>query len=96
MTARLYLMGHEALKIIFAHVPVLSELEFGQISPTSHSLDLLAAVETKAAPTLRIHRNTLARTLRELDLNFRALRKAERRPVRGADLRTQKKIASGN
>lgn len=50
--------------------------------------------ETKAAPTLRIHRNTLARTLRQLDLDFHALRKAERRPVRGVYLRTQKKIAS--
>jgi len=50
--------------------------------------------ETKAAPMLRIHRNTLARTLRELDLDFRALRKAGRRPVRGIDFRRQKKIAS--
>ena len=41
--------------------------------------------ETKAAPTLLIHRNTLARTLRELDPDFRALRKAERRPVRGVE-----------
>jgi len=50
--------------------------------------------ETKAALTLRIHRNTLARTLRQLNLDFHARRKAERRPVRGVYLRTQKKIAS--
>jgi Fis family transcriptional regulator, factor for inversion stimulation protein len=50
--------------------------------------------ETKAALTLRIHRNTLARTLRQLDLDFHALHRTERRPVRGVDLRTQKKIAS--
>ena len=50
--------------------------------------------ETKAALTLRIHRNTLARTLRQLDRDFHALRTAERRPVRGVYLRTQKKVAS--
>ena len=37
--------------------------------------------ETKAARVLGIHRNTLARTLRELDLDVRSLRKAERRPA---------------
>ena len=35
--------------------------------------------ETKAARALGIHRNTLARTLRYLDLDVRSLRKAERR-----------------
>ncbi|HEY6118451.1 MAG TPA: helix-turn-helix domain-containing protein [Pyrinomonadaceae bacterium] len=35
--------------------------------------------ETKAARALRIHRNTLGRTLRELNLDARSLRKAERR-----------------
>jgi Fis family transcriptional regulator, factor for inversion stimulation protein len=37
--------------------------------------------ETKAARVLGIHRNTLARTLGELDLDVRSLRKAERRPA---------------
>jgi Fis family transcriptional regulator, factor for inversion stimulation protein len=50
--------------------------------------------ESKAAPVLRMHRNTLRRTLRELDLDVRALRKLERRKVRRVDLRQQKKLAS--
>jgi Fis family transcriptional regulator, factor for inversion stimulation protein len=50
--------------------------------------------ESKAAPVLRMHRNTLRRTLRELNLDARALRKAERRQVRRVDLRQQKKLAS--
>src|SRR5437762_3240984 len=49
--------------------------------------------ETKAAYTLRIHRNTLARTFRALDLDLRALRKAERRPVRSVGSQSQKKLA---
>ena len=39
--------------------------------------------ETKAARALRVHRNTLARTLRELDLDVRSVRKAQRRLHRG-------------
>jgi len=50
--------------------------------------------ESKAAPVLRMHRNTLRRTLRQLNLDARALRKAERRQVRRVDLRQQKKLAS--
>jgi Fis family transcriptional regulator, factor for inversion stimulation protein len=37
---------------------------------------------TKAAPALRMHRNTLLRTVRELELDVRALRKAEPSRVR--------------
>jgi hypothetical protein len=36
-------------------------------------------------PKLRMHRNTFARTLSELHLDIRALRKAKRCPVRGVD-----------
>jgi Fis family transcriptional regulator, factor for inversion stimulation protein len=50
--------------------------------------------ETKAARSLRMHRNTLARTLRELDLDIRALRKTKCRPVRAVDPPGQKKLAS--
>jgi len=50
--------------------------------------------ETKAARVLRMHRNTLARTLSELDLDIRALRKTKRRPERGVDPPRQKKLAS--
>jgi len=50
--------------------------------------------ETKAARALRMHRNTLARTLSELDLDIRALRKTKRCPVRGVDPPRQKKLAS--
>ena len=49
--------------------------------------------ESKAAPILRMHRNTLRRTLRELNLDVRSLRNAERRPARSIDLRKQKKLA---
>lgn len=51
---------------------------------------------SKAAPVLRMHRNTLRRTLRELNLDICALRKAERHPARNASARTptQKKLAS--
>jgi Fis family transcriptional regulator, factor for inversion stimulation protein len=48
--------------------------------------------ETKAAPVLGIHRNTLARTLRELDLDVRSLRKAERRPAQGIVAEKHKRI----
>jgi len=50
--------------------------------------------ETKAARALRMHRNTLARALRELDLDIRALRKTARRPVRGEDRPEQKRLSS--
>ncbi len=50
--------------------------------------------ETKAAPVLRMHRNTLARSVRELDLDVRTLRNTERRPARGIDSRSQRKLAS--
>lgn len=49
--------------------------------------------ETKAARALGIHRNTLARTLRELGLDVRSLRKIERRPARGATPPMRKKTA---
>jgi Fis family transcriptional regulator, factor for inversion stimulation protein len=49
---------------------------------------------TKAAPALRMHRNTLRRTLRELNLDIRGLRQSERRPAHGIDSRKQKKLAS--
>ena len=50
--------------------------------------------ESKAAPVLRMHRNTLRRILQHLNLNIRALRKAERRPVRSIGPRKQRKLAS--
>ena len=49
---------------------------------------------TKAAPALRMHTNSLLRTVRELELDIRAVRKAERRPAHGVDSRKQKKLAS--
>lgn len=48
--------------------------------------------ETKAARVLGIHRNTLARTLRELDLDAHSLRKAERRPGYGIVAEKHKRI----
>lgn len=48
--------------------------------------------ETKAARVLGIHRNTLARTLRELDLDVRSLRKAERRSAHGLGAAKHKRI----
>jgi Fis family transcriptional regulator len=50
--------------------------------------------ESKAAPVLRMHRNTLRRTLRELNVDIRSLRQSERHPSRGIDLHKQKKLAS--
>jgi Fis family transcriptional regulator, factor for inversion stimulation protein len=50
--------------------------------------------ESKAAPVLRMHRNTLRRTLRELNLDIRGLRKSERRPARNIDTRKQRRLAS--
>ena len=48
---------------------------------------------SKAAPVLRMHRNTLRRTVRELNIDIRALRETERRPPHRAHARTQKKLA---
>jgi Fis family transcriptional regulator, factor for inversion stimulation protein len=48
--------------------------------------------ESKAAPVLRMHRNTLRRVVREFNLDIRALRKSERRHVRRVDQQT--KLAS--
>jgi Fis family transcriptional regulator, factor for inversion stimulation protein len=48
--------------------------------------------QTKAAGVLRIHRNTLRRTLRELDLDVRSLRQAERRPAHGTVAEKHKRI----
>ena len=48
--------------------------------------------QTKAAGVLRIHRNTLRRTLRELDLDVRSLRKAEPRRAYGTVAEKQKRI----
>jgi Fis family transcriptional regulator, factor for inversion stimulation protein len=50
--------------------------------------------ETRSARALRMHRNTLARTLSELDLDIRALRKTKRRPPCGVDPPRLKKLAS--
>jgi Fis family transcriptional regulator len=49
--------------------------------------------ESKAAPVLRMHRNTLRRTLRELNIDIRALRMTERRPAHGIGAHKQKKLA---
>jgi hypothetical protein len=43
---------------------------------------------------LGMHRNTLARTLSQLDLDIRALRETKRRPLCGVDPPRQKKLAS--
>jgi len=50
--------------------------------------------ETNAARKLGMHRNTLARTPRELNIDSRALRRAERHPVRSLGSLRQKKLAS--
>jgi Fis family transcriptional regulator len=50
--------------------------------------------ETKAARALRMHRNTLARTLPQLNLDIRALRKTKRRPLCGVDPPRKRKLAS--
>ena len=47
---------------------------------------------SRAAPVLRMHRNTLRRTLRELNLDVHALRKSERRPSRSVREEPRKKI----
>ena len=48
--------------------------------------------QTKSAEGLRIHRNTLRRTLRDLGFDISSLRKAERRPVNNVPALRQKKI----
>jgi Fis family transcriptional regulator, factor for inversion stimulation protein len=48
---------------------------------------------SKAAPVLRMHRNTLRRTLRELKLDIHDLRTSQRRPTQRVDARNQKKLA---
>ena len=50
--------------------------------------------QSRAAQALGIHRNTLLRNLRSLDIDLAALRKAERLPPHRADVPLQKKIAS--
>jgi Fis family transcriptional regulator, factor for inversion stimulation protein len=49
--------------------------------------------ESKAAPMLRMHRNTLRRTLQDLNIDIRALRKIERCPAHGIGAHKQKKLA---
>jgi len=48
--------------------------------------------QTKAAGALRIHRNTLARTLRELELDISSLRKAEPLPMVGVPALKERKL----
>ncbi len=49
--------------------------------------------QSKAARVLGMHRSTLVRTLRELNIDIRALRNADRRPPHGTGMQQQKKIA---
>jgi Fis family transcriptional regulator len=49
--------------------------------------------KSKAARELGIHRSTLVRTLRELNIDIRALRDTERRPPHGIGKQQKKKIA---
>jgi DNA-binding NtrC family response regulator len=49
--------------------------------------------KSKAAQALGIHRSTLVRTLRELNIDIRALRNAERRPPHRMGMQQKKKIA---
>ena len=49
--------------------------------------------ESKAAPVLGMHRNTLRRTLQQLDLDIHILRKAEYRRVHIVRSGSQKKLA---
>jgi Fis family transcriptional regulator, factor for inversion stimulation protein len=48
---------------------------------------------SKAARVLGMHRSTLVRTLRELNIDIRGLRNAERRSPHGIGMQQQKKIA---
>ena len=47
---------------------------------------------SKAAPMLQMHRNTLRRMLRDLNLDIGALRESERRPSRSVRVEQRKKI----
>ena len=47
---------------------------------------------SKAAPALQMHRNTLRRTLRDLNLDIGALRESKRRPSRSVRVEQRKKI----
>ena len=49
--------------------------------------------KSKAARVLGMHRSTLVRTLRELNIDIRALRNAERRPPHGTSMQQKKEIA---
>ena len=49
---------------------------------------------SKAATVLRMHRNTLRRMLRDLNLDIHGLRESERRPARRENFRIRKKLAS--
>jgi Fis family transcriptional regulator len=49
--------------------------------------------KSKAARALGMHRSTLVRTLRELNIDIRALSNAERRRPRGIGMQQKKKIA---
>jgi DNA-binding NtrC family response regulator len=49
--------------------------------------------QSRAAQALGMHRNTLVRNLRALDIDIRALRNAERRPPQSAVVSERKKIA---
>ncbi|HYL12840.1 MAG TPA: helix-turn-helix domain-containing protein [Terriglobales bacterium] len=49
--------------------------------------------QSRAAQALGMHRNTLVRTIRALDIDICALRNAERRPPQSAAVPQRKKIA---
>jgi transcriptional regulator with GAF, ATPase, and Fis domain len=49
--------------------------------------------QSHAARVLGMHRRTLVRTLRKLNIDIRALRNVERRPPRGIGMQQHKKIA---
>lgn len=49
--------------------------------------------KSKAARALGMHRSTLVRTLRELNIDIHVLRNAERRPSHGIGLQQKKKSA---
>jgi Fis family transcriptional regulator, factor for inversion stimulation protein len=49
--------------------------------------------QSQAARVLGMHRRTLVRTLRKLNIDIRALRNVERRPPRGIGMQRHKKIA---
>ncbi len=49
--------------------------------------------KSKAARALGMHRSTLVRTLRQLNIDIHALRNAERRPPHGIGMQRKNKIA---